>query len=203
MEESRACAYCGVQLKRREGEPNREWGARRYCDRACSNRARHDPVEIRFWNFVQKGAPNECWEWKGAKQQKGYGSYLFQGKGSKSSRVAWILTHGPIADGLHVLHNCPGKDNPACCNPAHLYLGTHLRNMLDIGLKGQRQSARGETVGSAKLTEAMVRDARRLYKTGGESIKGLARRFGVSQRAMQFILRGKTWQHVIEDTRGD
>jgi hypothetical protein len=52
----------------------------------------------------------------------------------RSHRAAWKLTHGPIPDGLQVLHRC---DNPPCCNPAHLFLGTQQDNIADMHKKGR------------------------------------------------------------------
>jgi hypothetical protein len=48
--------------------------------------------------------------------------------------VAWIITNGSIPNSMHVLHIC---DNKACCNPAHLYLGTHQDNMADVKARGR------------------------------------------------------------------
>ena len=47
-------------------------------------------------------------------------------------RLAWIEAHGPIPDGLFVLHQC---DNPSCFEVEHLFLGTHAENMRDMATK--------------------------------------------------------------------
>ena len=81
----------------------------------------------RFWSKVDIKGDDECWEWKNGKSQ-GYGIFRYDGRAQKSSRVAYILTHGPIAKDLHVCHSC---DNPPCCNPKHLWLGTNQDNISD------------------------------------------------------------------------
>ena len=92
----------------------------------------------RFWSKVDKNGPNGCWLYMGFRKWDGYG-WLARRRAGKSRyytahRYAWILTHGEPADGMHVLHRC---DNPPCCNPAHLWLGTHDDNMADASAKGR------------------------------------------------------------------
>jgi hypothetical protein len=52
-------------------------------------------------------------------------------------RYAWILKHGEPKDGLHILHKC---DNPPCCNPDHLRLGTHDENMAEMLARGRHNN---------------------------------------------------------------
>lgn len=101
--------------------------------------------EQRFWIRVDKKGLDDCWEWTGpckagsVKGKSFYGHLHFRGKVIGAHRLAWILTHGPIPKGLEVCHKC---DNPGCCNPNHLWLGTHLENIRDRDSKG-RGNARG------------------------------------------------------------
>lgn len=95
------------------------------------------PIAQRFWAKVDKRAPDECWEWTGARFQSGYGSILRGGRGSgcaRAHRVSYEMNVGPVPSGMHVLHRC---DNPRCVNPGHLWLGTHADNMADRRAKGR------------------------------------------------------------------
>lgn len=93
---------------------------------------------IDFWRQVDKSSPDECWNWTGAKS-RGYGHVSFQREQWAASRLSYVLTYGPIQNGLFVLHHC---DNRACCNPNHLFLGTHQDNMDDMMQKGRHRSQR-------------------------------------------------------------
>lgn len=88
--------------------------------------------------------PNGCLIFTGATVRGGYGKIYSHSVGTRATgrrtvlldthRAAWELAHGPIPDGLFVLHRC---DTPACCEPAHLFLGTQADNMLDKSAKGR------------------------------------------------------------------
>jgi hypothetical protein len=87
-----------------------------------------------FWAKVDVRGPEECWEWKRRRSHRGYGETRWGGKTERANRRAWLLVNGPIPIGVSVLHHC---DNPPCCNPAHLFLGTHTDNMRDMAAKGR------------------------------------------------------------------
>lgn len=118
--------------------------ARGWCDIHYDHWHRHgDPLKWvpvpttaeRFWAKVDKSAgANACWPWTASRSPKGYGKFMLDGTPRVASRLAWQLTFGPIEDGFYVLHHC---DNPSCCNPAHLWLGTKAENNADMIRKGR------------------------------------------------------------------
>lgn len=91
-------------------------------------------VERLFAKLEQK--PNGCIEFVGHRSRHGYGRINRDGGRdiARAHRLAWELTHGPIPDGMCVCHSC---DNPPCCNPDHLFLGTQRANVRDMVLKGR------------------------------------------------------------------
>lgn len=98
------------------------------------------PLSVRFWAKVKiSSEPDDCWEWTGGINPNGYGRIGSHKYGEQYSthRLAYKLTHGEITDGLFVLHSC---DNRKCCNPAHLFLGTHKDNVADMINKGRQRN---------------------------------------------------------------
>jgi hypothetical protein len=102
------------------------------------------------------------------------------------------MTNGPIADGLFVCHKC---DNPPCCNPAHLFIGTHQDNMDDCRAKGRKARVRGSKRGQAKLSEWQAKDILRSVAEG-VTHQSLARKYGVSRTLIGRVANGKLWTHV-------
>jgi len=93
------------------------------------------PVEERFWQKVDIRSSRECWPWKGATDVSGRGDFWRDGVKQKAPRVAWSLRYGvPFPKELHACHTC---DNPACCNPEHLWPGTRTQNFMDAARKGR------------------------------------------------------------------
>lgn len=89
----------------------------------------------RFWAKVDTAG--ECWPWTGARTEHGYGLLGLVGFTRKAHRISYFIHTGDLPEGMHVLHNCPGGDNPACVNPAHLWLGTQADNLRDMSKKGR------------------------------------------------------------------
>lgn len=153
----------------------------------------------RFWKKVDRRGPDDCWLWLASTNASGYGQFSVGGRCGRpelAHRIAWMVANGPIPVGLCVLHNCPGGDNPACVNPAHLWLGTRRDNSRDMDAKGRRVSVMGECVGTAKLDPARVRDMRNRYAMGGVSTRVLAREYGISKSQVFSIVAGDDWKHA-------
>lgn len=150
----------------------------------------------RFWSKVKIGNPDECWEWQGSLDMKGYGHFQIQtpnplGRESpRSHRVSYYIKNGDIPIGMLVCHKC---DNPACVNPSHLFLGTADDNNKDRARKGR--SAKGSQIHTSLLSEDKVFEIMK-YKDSGKSQRQIAKIFGVSHVAIGNIFRGATWRHL-------
>lgn len=75
-----------------------------------------------------------CWLWVGALFKSGYGKFSRGDRKIRAHRASYELYVGKIPRGMQVLHRC---DNPPCVNPDHLFIGTHMDNMLDMESKGR------------------------------------------------------------------
>lgn len=154
------------------------------------------PAE-RVWQHVSCSDGDACWEWMGHRNDKGYGLIWIgpaSGGCTMAHRAAWESANGPIPDGLCALHRC---DNPSCCNPAHLFVGTIADNNADRDAKG-RQRTRGlpgESNPNAILTEGDVVEIK-ARRAEGESLAVIARDFPVSKQTIWMIVRGHKWAHV-------
>lgn len=126
-----------------------------------------------FWEKVQKGKPDECWPWEGYVCPSGHGSTTLDYVSMGAHRKAWILTHGPIRGELCVNHRC---DNKLCCNPAHLYLGTRMDNMVD-----RWASTPGHERGPGRTTVLTTEQLGELVqmRAGGKKLTECATHFNV------------------------
>ena len=158
-----------------------------------------------FWARVQIGQPDACWEWQGARTSSGYGNLSWHGLHVQAHRVAYYLTSRGIKLATSfrqpgvaksyrrfVLHQC---DNRACCNPAHLFLGSMRANQLDAYRKGRKVQPRSEHA-NAKLTADHVREIRRRYVAGGILKATLGKDYGVSQAVISSVIRRATYKDI-------
>jgi len=145
----------------------------------------HDPAR-KIRERTKVDPRTGCWEWQGHRNSQGYGTGKFPGGSILAHRQAYMTFVGPVAQGLCVLHRC---DNPACCNPEHLFLGTRDQNMADRN--GKLRQAWGGRIHSAILDEEAVREIRRVRND-----RYFAEKYGVAQITIYQARVGITWRHL-------
>jgi len=148
----------------------------------------HPRTKVDILAMVRK-EPRGCWVWLGHIHEGKYGTVHFEGRRYMAHRLVWNLLRGEIPTGMVACHTC---DNPPCCNPDHIFLGTLTDNCEDM-VKKNRQ-ARGVRVSTNKLTEAQVIRILKLNKTKNQL--EIAKQFGVARTNVGAILRGETWGYL-------
>jgi hypothetical protein len=153
----------------------------------------------RFWDKVHyPGNDQDCWEWTACRWGIGYGCFALtippqRKKSIMAHRFAWEFYNGPIPSNLNVLHKC---DNPPCCNPEHLFLGTASDNMCDRDSKNR--NAHGSTHGNSKLSEKILENIINDTLSGKiTSMSQITNTHNVSRVTIRKILSGYGWNHVI------
>jgi hypothetical protein len=151
----------------------------------------------RFLMRVEMRGENECWPWTGSRLKvrgaQWHGQWTPTGGNAPemTHRAAWRLFVGPIPDGQFVLHKC---DNPACVNPAHLFLGSQADNVKDMWQKNRAnpRQTHGEKHWSAKLTAEIVQQIRGSHDRDAD----LAAKYGVARSTICDIRKRRIWKHI-------
>lgn len=152
-----------------------------------------------LWSKVNKRGPDECWPWTGFVNHNGYGRTWINDRGYYAHRVIYDLanpneiTREQTEQQRYaklVLHKC---DNPVCCNPAHLYVGSHDQNMKDKVERNRSPKFSGGRAPRCKLTMDQAREARKLFAEG-ISKKMIAEKFNVRAAIINLLVQGKTYR---------
>lgn len=150
-----------------------------------------------FWSRVDK--TGDCWLWQRYRKPRGYGICYPHFKdnpqrGHYTHRVSYVLTYGHIPDELLVLHHC---DNPPCCNPKHLFLGTQHDNAQDMVAKdrARKTGKHGDDCPASIMTEKMVMEMRELYAQDVDP-QEIAAIYGFKKRTIEAAVTGHNWKHL-------
>lgn len=144
----------------------------------------------KFWAKVGKLGAEDCWEWSGRLTALGYGNFQAGGFLFRAHRLAWMLTNGPIPADIHVCHSC---DNPPCCNPAHLWLGTNAENFADRDRK--ERMPHGTRCHTNKITPEQAKE----IILSDEKDVVLAKRYGLHPTHIGRMKKRERWTHLEID----
>lgn len=190
------CSHCKGRFERAYGLAKSRRARPQYCSRNCELSAKRAralaAASESFWSRVDKRADDTCWPWSGQINESGYGVCNLVGHATTlAHRIAFTFSSGRDPGDLNVCHSC---DNPPCCNPNHLWLGTRAENIADMDRKGRRRAAirRGVKSSACRLGEAQVME----LLTSPETNRQAAARLGVTPSAIFNIRTGRTWSHL-------
>ena len=93
----------------------------------------NNPYKI-LSSIDSEGGLNSCWPWLKHKDKDGYGRLRYQTKRMGAHQWSYLHHIGPIPNNMFVCHAC---DNPSCCNPMHLWIGTPQENTKDRDIKNR------------------------------------------------------------------
>jgi HNH endonuclease len=188
------CKACKRVISSHHGRMRHQRRGYGFCSMKCSSTQHTEKAlkttKIRFFSRLDL-QPNECHVWNGQKNKTGYGLFSINGISRLAHRVAWQFANGPIPLGKLVCHSC---DNPPCCNPDHLWIGTAADNTADMWSKGRAKvfARRGSSVNTAKLNAEKVA----IIRASKLKAKDLAKSFGVTAVQIYNIRSGRQWRHV-------
>lgn len=125
----------------------------------------------------RSGGPTACWPWMGANSTHGYGSLAQGGVTYRTHRLSLSRKLGrDLSAEEQACHHC---DNPPCCNPAHLFVGSARDNSRDMLRKGRQPQRYGWV---------SMDDIRWLYERR-VSPDRIAEEFGVSSIVIRHRIR--------------
>jgi hypothetical protein len=150
----------------------------------------------RFWSKVKFPENiDDCWEWTAYKDRDGYGHFtIINNKVIRASRFAYEFYNGPIPNGLLVCHKC---DNPPCCNPNHLFLGTIRENSIDMLKKG-RAPIGDKDFGKRTHGKIIENDVEDILHLKYDTVQTASQCLGIHQHAVRAIFQRKSWQSITD-----
>lgn len=144
----------------------------------------------RLWCRVKQNGPDDCWPFLGRVCEDGYGKISLNYKEFVASRLIYAVVHKLDPGQKIVCHTC---DNPPCCNPKHLFLGTFQQNVKDSVAKKRHSSLiKGSAKVQALVNEEIVKEMRLSFLSKQE----LAEKYNIGISNVYRILTKRSWKHV-------
>ena len=152
--------------------------SRKFCSEICA-----------ITSHVKVAGTRECWLWASSVNDTGYGTYRLPDRSITAHRFIYAYFKGPVPNGMCVCHTC---DNPACCNPSHLFLGTRRDNMRDMVKKGRNACTVGVRNPRARLNEEAIKVIRHPSLAHKTHVQ-LAAAYGVTPGMIGHVRAGRNW----------
>ena len=147
-------------------------------------------------------ADSGCWEWQGALTEHGYGRMSWQGVVRRTHRLAahWWLGVDLTDESVKVRHSC---DNPRCCNPDHLLVGTQADNVADM-MERHRWAGGAKPWSECKLGHPLVGENAMPTKSNGRRrCRECSRAANREYRKRRTAREGAYWRKVIRAIGGE
>jgi len=165
--------------------------------------------------IIKTGSKPDCWSHSTGPSSSGYGQITIDSRLWGLHRYSYWIHNGKpdLPKGFHVSHSC---DNKECANPEHLSLKTASENAKEAVervriIKPKKEKKKGDykaTPGSYKsgdqkgennttaiLDWDKVREIRATHARGLKygDLKRMSEKYGVCVRAIEHIIKNKTW----------
>lgn len=149
-----------------------------------------------FCRKVDIGHPSRCWDWIASCGKPGYGNWYYSifdlPKAGTAHRRVYMLFNGYVDSNVVICHTC---NNKRCCNPSHLYAGTHTTNAADRILHGTASKPPlhlGSKQWNSRLSEQQVIEIKNRLRSG-EIPPHVAPDYGVCAGTVYKIRDGSNW----------
>lgn len=168
-------------------------------------------IEQSFRSKVALRSESECWLWAGSCTAN-RGMLSVNNESFIAARLAWAIHYKCDPYPQHVLHNCPGGDNPRCVNPYHLWLGDHADNLRDWSEKYQEQKppepitepyvkVLPPMVVTGRVTHHLAKEIREYYKSRRVTLDDLASHYCLGKSTISRAINGY-YDGVSVETNG-
>jgi len=148
-----------------------------------------DDVKQSFLSKINIAGDDECWEWRGRINNKGYGHIKWEEDGRKKQitvhKIAYYYFKDEWVNNLFIMHTC---NNKKCCNPNHLKIGGHRENTQQAAKDGLMK----------KLIEPQILEKIKELNLAGKTLKEIKKelKLNIGRYALLKILDKKVYSYL-------